>query len=233
MNRTDRLYALVEDLRAVAPGRRTAREMAERYEVSLRTIERDISALQQSGVPIYADVGRSGGYTIDKRMSLPPLNFSPTEAVAVAVALGRMHGTPFAAAGSTALGKILAAMSDDSAGAARAFGEKVRLLEAEEQPEPPPFAELVRTAIMQQRVLAISYTDHSGTLTNRAVEPMKLLWADEGWYLVGWCRLRQEARTFRLDRIKAAELTDFDIPPRPPKLANDLPPGIVARTLAL
>lgn len=233
MNRTDRLYALVEDLRAAAPGRRTAREMAARFEVSVRTIERDIAALQQSGVPIYADVGRAGGYTIDKRMSLPPLNFSPTEAVAVAVALGRMRGTPFAAAGSVALGKILAAMSQDSASAAREFAGRVRLLEAEEQPERPAFAELVRTAIMRQRVLAISYADHSGALTKRAVEPMKLLWGDEGWYLVGWCRLRDEARTFRLDRIKAAELTEFDIPPRPAKLVNDLPPGIVVRALTL
>lgn len=60
MNRTDRLYALVEELRACAPRRLAARELAARYEVSVRTIERDISALQQAGVPIFADVGRAG-----------------------------------------------------------------------------------------------------------------------------------------------------------------------------
>src|SRR4051812_12000104 len=75
VNRTDRLYAIVEDLRAIAPRPRTARNLATRYEVSVRTIERDISALQQAGVPIYATTGRRGGYSLDPAMTLPPLNF--------------------------------------------------------------------------------------------------------------------------------------------------------------
>ena len=77
VNRTDRLYALVEELRAVAPRPRSARWLANRFEVSARTIERDISALQQSGVPVWADTGRSGGYCLDKERSLPPVNFMP------------------------------------------------------------------------------------------------------------------------------------------------------------
>ena len=89
MNRTDRLYALVEELRACAPRRRSARELASLYEVSARTIERDIGALQQAGVPVYADAGRCGGYTVDKSLTLPPLNFTPAEAVALAVALAQ------------------------------------------------------------------------------------------------------------------------------------------------
>lgn len=76
MNRTDRLYALVEELRAVAPRPRSARQLAERYEVSTRTIERDILALQESGVPVYAETGRCGGYIIDKTLTLPPVNFT-------------------------------------------------------------------------------------------------------------------------------------------------------------
>ncbi len=62
VNRTDRLYALVEELRACAPRRLSARELAARFEVSARTVERDISALQQSGTPIYAEPRRTGGY---------------------------------------------------------------------------------------------------------------------------------------------------------------------------
>src|SRR5215813_5390621 len=62
VNRTDRLYALVEELRAIAPRPRTARQLASKYEVSTRTIERDILALQESGVPVYAEIGRHGGY---------------------------------------------------------------------------------------------------------------------------------------------------------------------------
>jgi predicted DNA-binding transcriptional regulator YafY len=71
MNRTDRLYALVEELRAVAPRPRSARHLAEHYEVSTRTIERDILARQESGVPIYAETGRRGGYVIDNAKALP------------------------------------------------------------------------------------------------------------------------------------------------------------------
>src|SRR5690606_24238149 len=89
VNRTDRLYALVEDLRAISPRCRSARELAERFEVSVRTIERDIAALQESGVPIYAEPGRRGGYELDKHIFLPPLNFTPAEAAATAVALTR------------------------------------------------------------------------------------------------------------------------------------------------
>src|SRR5688572_27389087 len=86
MNRTDRLYAMAEVLRASAPRARTASELAERFEVSVRTIERDISALQQSGVPIWATPGPGGGYSVDPEMSLPPLNLTADEATAVAVA---------------------------------------------------------------------------------------------------------------------------------------------------
>ena len=62
MNRTDRLYALVEELRAVSPRPRSARWLAARFEVSSRTVERDIAALQEAGVPIWAEPGRTGGY---------------------------------------------------------------------------------------------------------------------------------------------------------------------------
>jgi predicted DNA-binding transcriptional regulator YafY len=130
MNRTDRLYALVDELRAAARGRRTARQLAARHEVSVRTIERDIAALQQSGVPIHADAGRTGGYAIDRRMSLPPLNFSPAEAVAVGVALRRMSGKPFDAASAGALAKIMSVLSDESSGAARDLADRVRVVES-------------------------------------------------------------------------------------------------------
>ena len=110
MNRTDRLYALVEEMRAVAPRPRSARWLASRFEVSARTVERDINALQQSGVPIYAELGRTGGYCLDKAHTLPPVNLTPGEAVAMAVALRQLEGTPFRAAADSALRKLVAAM---------------------------------------------------------------------------------------------------------------------------
>ena len=130
MNRTDRLYALVEELRAVAPRPRSARQLAEHYEVSTRTIERDILALQESGVPIYAETGRCGGYTIDKTLTLPPLNFTAAEMVAIAVSLAREEYTPFAAATRSALRKLLATASAAQTAEAGELLDRVRLIGA-------------------------------------------------------------------------------------------------------
>src|SRR2546430_3857965 len=105
MNRTDRLYALVEELRAVTPQPRSARWLACRFEVSSRTVERDIGALQQAGVPIYAEPGRTGGYVLDKTHSLPPVNVTAGEAVAIAGSLEGLPGTPFEEAARSALRK--------------------------------------------------------------------------------------------------------------------------------
>ena len=112
MNRTDRLYALVEELRAVAPDHRSTTWLADRFEVSTRTIERDLSALQQSGVPIYATTGRRGGYAIDVQHTLPPLNLSAAEVAAIATALAQPSATPFTQAGRSALQKILAVLHE-------------------------------------------------------------------------------------------------------------------------
>jgi predicted DNA-binding transcriptional regulator YafY len=130
MNRTDRLYALVEELRAVAPRPRSARQLAERYEVSTRTIERDILALQESGVPIYAETGRRGGYAIDTTLTLPPLNFTAAEMVAIAVSLAREENTPFAAATRSALRKVLASASVAQTVEAGELMDRVRLIGA-------------------------------------------------------------------------------------------------------
>src|SRR5215813_14525732 len=80
MNRIDRMYALVEELRAAGRRGRKARQLAEHFEVSVRTIERDLSALGQAGVPLATKQGRTGGYSVDRAMSLPPLNFTAREA---------------------------------------------------------------------------------------------------------------------------------------------------------
>jgi predicted DNA-binding transcriptional regulator YafY len=136
MNRTDRLYALVEELRAVAPRPRPARQLAERFEVSKRTIERDVLALQGSGVPIYAETGRCGGYVIDKTLTLPPLNFTAAEMVAIAVSLAREEYTPFAAATRSALRKVLATASAAQTAEAGELMDRVRLIGSARPGEP-------------------------------------------------------------------------------------------------
>lgn len=227
MNRTDRLYAIVEELRAVAPHRRSARQLAVHHEVSVRTIERDIDALQQAGVPIYADVGRRGGYAVDRTMTLPPLNFTPAEAVAVAAALARAGGSPLDRAARSALRKIVSALPAGANAAARDLAGRVRFIAHEVAPEPPPVPATVQESLVRRRVLRVSYRDKEGACTEREVEPLMFLAGERGWYLFGWCRLRGDVRAFRVDRIVAAEDTGEPAPTRP----DALPPNIPARVI--
>ncbi|WP_372671053.1 helix-turn-helix transcriptional regulator [Amycolatopsis kentuckyensis] len=227
MNRTDRLYALVEELRAVAPRPRSARWLASRFEVSVRTVERDISALQQSGVPIYAETGRTGGYCLDKAHTMPPVNLTPGEAVAMALALRHLDGTPFQADGRSALRKLVAAMRREDVKAAQDLATCVHLLGS--GPIPP-----MPAVLGIRRVLRIRYTDRAGTATRREVEPLGYVGKPEHWYLIAWCRLRREIRAFRTDRIASFSVL-AEVPPlrrlRPEDL--DIPYGDVEQlTLA-
>ncbi|WP_348789858.1 YafY family protein [Leifsonia sp. NPDC080035] len=211
MNRTDRLYALVEELRAVSPRPRSARWLAERFEVSVRTVERDLSALQAAGVPIWAETGRTGGYAIDAAATLGPMGFTPDEALAVLIGLGTLRRGPFRQSAGTALRKLLAVMPDEDARRATALAARVHLLEPEtEDPVPPAFA----AALHADRVVRLVYRDGSGTVSEREVEPLGTIGKDGSWYLIAWCRLRDGVRAFRGDRMLSAELTDERPAPR-------------------
>lgn len=123
MNRSDRLYALVEELRAAGPRGRTAAWLAARFEVATRTIKRDVAGLQRAHVPIGAQGGPGGGYMLDAAATLPPVTFTVREATAVAVALVTQPDLPFGDDGRSALAKLLGAMSPESReNAARVVG---------------------------------------------------------------------------------------------------------------
>jgi predicted DNA-binding transcriptional regulator YafY len=219
VNRTDRLYALVEELRAVSPRPRSAHWLAGRFEVDARTIRRDISALQQAGVPIYAEAGRRGGYVVDRTHTLPPVNITPREAVATAIALEALADAPFLDAARSALRKLVAAMPPRDVEAAREVAGRIHLamLPPGEDPGPPPPRHVLRVAedaVVSRAVLAIDYVDRHGAASRRLVEPVALLGGGRLWYLVGWCRLRGGEREFRLDRMRRAATTDETAPSR-------------------
>lgn len=211
MNRTDRLYALVEELRAVAPRPRSASWLANHFEVSVRTVERDISALQQSGTPVYAEPGRTGGYCLDRSHTLPPVNFTAAEAVAMALALHRLDGTPFHGPASTALRKLIAAMPPADASAARALAGRVHLVGAGPSTTVP---RVIADALQVQRVLRIRYEDKGGSSTLREIEPVAFIGTPSHWYLAAYCRLRHQMRAFRTDRIASVTVTAEIPPPR-------------------
>ncbi len=227
VNRTDRLYAIVEELRASAPKSRTARELADLYEISTRTIERDILALQEAGVPIRGAAGRRGGYSIDRARTLPPVNFTPAEALAITVALAADSG-PFAAAGRNARHKVLAAMSADDLETTKTMAERVRQYRRPRAGGTTPQVPLtVQRAISEQLVVAIDYLDRNSAPSRREVEPIGVIALDDDWYLVAWCRLREDARRFRLDRIHGAELTGAGAPVRDPDSFLEFMPWLI------
>ena len=221
MTRTDRLYALVEELRAVAPRPRSARWLAEKFEVSSRTIERDLSALQGSGVPIWAEPGRTGGYCLDPAHTLAPLGFTVDEALAVMISLGTLATSPFRDAATSALRKVVAVTDDRSLRESADLATRIHLLDRNRPNEAThELADALRTG----HVLQIAYTDRNGAATVRDVEPMGFVGKGNDWYLIAWCRLRDGLRAFRGDRIARATQLD-ERPPRRPLRAEDL--GVV------
>lgn len=154
MNKTERLYAVAEELRRAGPGGTTGPRLARLLEVSERTIKRDVSALQQAGLPIWAQAGPGGGYVLDPSASLPPVNFTPQQAVAVAVALAALPpGSPFALDAAAAQGKVWDALGPEARERAAALAGRVWIDRGAHTPDgassPPDGAAHRRTHVPQ------------------------------------------------------------------------------------
>jgi predicted DNA-binding transcriptional regulator YafY len=213
MNRTDRLYALVELLRARAPRPVRAGEMADTFEVSTRTIERDLLALQEAGVPIWAQPGPGGGYGLNVETTLPPLNFTPAEAAAIATALAATRAMPFAEAGRAALRKLSAAMAAAPKDTASRLVRRIRVVQGPSGPG-SWVVERMQQALLEHLAVEIDYRDREGRPSRRTIEPVGIVGTYNGWYIVAWCRLRVAPRAFKLDRIERADLLDEHVAPR-------------------
>lgn len=136
MNRTERLYALAEELRRAGRTGTTGPRLAAALEVSERTIKRDVAALQQAGLTIWAQAGPGGGYVLDPSASLPPVNFTPGQAVAVAVALATLPpGSPFAVDALAARGKVWDALGAGDRARAEALAARVWVRHAVPDPD--------------------------------------------------------------------------------------------------
>ena len=244
----------------MAPRPQSARQLAKGYEVSTRTIERDILALQESGVPVYAESGRHGGYVIDKTRTLPPVNVTAAEIVALAVSVTGAQGTPFALAARSALRKVLAVAPAGQVAEAAQLMDRIRLIGTEQpagsgprpagvagpgatggvpaagqaaaRPASGPARTVVPLAIQEAitacHVLRLDYRDRRDAVTVREVEPVAFAGTRAHWYLLAWCRLRDGARAFRVDRIVAAVDTGEPAPHRSyADLDVDIPQALV------
>lgn len=204
MRRADRLFLILQYLRG---GRlTTADALAQRLEVSRRTIYRDVADLMASGVPI--DGAAGAGYLLRDGFDLPPLMFTRAEITAL-VAGARLirawGGADMALAAEEALVKIAAVLP--AADRARADAVPVHAI-----PRPAmtdalrALIDRIEAAVDTRMRLTIGYGDKAGQVTQRTLRPLGLWFWGDVWTLVAWCELRADFRMFRLDRI--ADCTD-------------------------
>jgi predicted DNA-binding transcriptional regulator YafY len=154
--------------------------------------------------------------------TLPPVDLTPEEAAAVALALAAQPDGPYAGAGRAALEKVLAVLEPDPR-RREALRASSRLVRAEAE-RAADVRSVVQQGLVQHRVLVLAYRDGKGTATRREVEPQLLARTADQEYLVAWCRERQAPRWFRWDRIESAELTG-EPAPRRDRAAFGAPPA--------
>ena len=209
MNRTDRLYAIVEELRAAGRYGRKAQWLARRFEVSTRTIKRDIGALQGAGTAITGQDGRGGGYQLAVG-SLSPIELTSAEVAAIAVALGADPEVPFASDARTALTKLLRTMSDSQrVEVARIMGRVwVRTSKSAWRGTTRSCVRNIDEAIRRNVAVTIDYCDATGRSTRRRViDPLAIARTGGRWYVLAWCHSRTAGRWFRFDRLRKVTLT--------------------------
>lgn len=187
----------------------TGPELARRLEMDVRTVRRYITHLQDVGIPVEANTGRYGGYRLRPGFKLPPLMFTEEEATAIMLGL---LGTSWLEIGQSsvavegALAKVSRVLPARARERLRAMSESLFI--SSPQQEARPDVSLVLTlseAIGQQQRIAMDYRSLHDQVTHRHVEPYGVIGWQGHWYLVGYCCLRRDHRTFRLDRIQRVE----------------------------
>lgn len=206
MRKASRLFEIIQILR-LARQPKTAAEMAEAMEVTVRSVYRDIAALQAMRVPV--EGARGIGYVLRPGFDLPPLMFSIEETEALVLALALLERTgdrELKDAAKRAGAKIAGAVPPPlrqtlSARALHAWGTVAPA------PEGVDLA-LVRRAIRDEEKLTITYRDEQGCeTTDRTIRPIALIYYSETANIVSWCELRQDIRNFRADRVRTCAAT--------------------------
>ena len=214
VNRIDRLFAitlLLQSKRVV-----TGAEIATHFEVSLRTVYRDLGALSEAGIPVCAEAGV--GYSLPRGYFLPPVAFTRDEAQALAlgaVLLSKFGGRGSGDAAEASLLKIRSILPQESREAVARLARQTTVLGAGTEVPGTDHLAVCGRAVSERRVLRLDYANVQRERSQRDVEPLGVVLFQFRWYLVAWCRLRLAMRSFRLDRVQAIELLMERAPMRP------------------
>jgi predicted DNA-binding transcriptional regulator YafY len=207
-NPTTRVLALLELLQTHSLI--SGAELARRLEVDPRTLRRYILALESLGIPVMAERGRDGGYRLMHGYKLPPMMFTNDEALALALGLVASRSLGLAAtapAGEGALAKLERVMPENLRRRVRAVGETVTLdIARSTSTGDPDILTTLSAAAQNRQKVHIDYLSPQQVKSSRDIDPYGLAYHGGSWYVVGYCHLRRDRRSFRLDRIKAADL---------------------------
>ncbi|MBN1951043.1 MAG: YafY family transcriptional regulator [Bacteroidales bacterium] len=220
MNRIDRLTAILIQLqtkRWVTSG-----EIADRYDISIRTVYRDLRALEEAGVPIGAEAGK--GYFIVDGYHLPPVMFTREEAGAMVLAgklIEKLTDQSLQHAYSLAIDKIKSVLPEEDKESLVGLNEQIKVFYARQTPEnnyPDNFLSLTQKALSDSKCLQIDYhASYSQEKTKgRIVDPLGLVFYANTWHLIAFCKLRQEMRDFRLDRVMDMKIMSECASPKHP-----------------
>jgi predicted DNA-binding transcriptional regulator YafY len=218
MRRADRLFEIIQLLRRKPTVR--ARDLSETLEVSERTIYRDIQDLMASGVPIEGEAGV--GYVLRAGFDLPPLMFKEQEIEALVLGARIVESsadTELAEAASDAIAKIEAVIPERL----RGFMANTALLAPPSNKMEPLLFDLasLRRAVRSRRKVSFDYTDILRQKSRRTVRPLSLAYFGPVWLLAAWCELRNDFRTFRLDRMVDFSVTLETFRPERGKTLHD------------
>lgn len=211
VNRLSRLTAILIQLQTKRII--TSTELAQKFQVSKRTIYRDIKALENAGVPILTEEGK--GYTLMDGYRIPPVMFTEKEANALILAeqlVLKNKDASFVKDYSDAIDKIKSILGHIAKDKANTLSNRTLYNEVKYQERNSDNLSDLQNALTNFKVVRISYINKDNSETERLIEPFALL-NSENWYLIAWCRLRNEFRFFRPDRIQRMEILSENFEP--------------------
>ena len=225
MNRIDRVTAILIQLQSKRVVK--AQEIADRFSISLRTVYRDIKALEESGVPLAGEAGV--GYSIMEGYRLPPVMFTREEAIAFLTAekmVEKLTDPSSVEQFRSAMFKIKSVMryaEQDLLDDMSAFIEVVDNPYLPVAEHKPVHLQTILKSIAAKEMLDIGYfANHTQQYSNRNVEPVGIYYLGSYWYMIAYCRLRKDYRSFRTDRISYINLTGVHFDKQHPSLQSFL-----------
>ncbi|MNJ91940.1 bifunctional biotin--[acetyl-CoA-carboxylase] synthetase/biotin operon repressor [compost metagenome] len=208
-NETSRLSRLTAILLQLQSGRLvTATALAAKFGVSVRTIYRDIRALEQSGVPVITEEGK--GYLLMEGYRIPPVTFSEREANALITAeqfVLKNKDASFIQDYTDAIAKIKSVLRDSTKEGANLLSDRIAIAQNSSYDRTSNYLSSLQLAVTSFNLVKMNYQKAgSEEAGERIIEPFALLAVNENWLLLAFCRLRKEFRFFRLDRIKHLQI---------------------------